>query len=451
MLHNEVVTRSFEKIVWALSFAFLLFAFNAGTFDSLISPTYAASAPYMVKNVLRGTTGEFWDLAAWGDKLAFKIVNSPQKNGLWLSDGTKQGTARLKAIQMPMTYQMLAFRSRFYFVANDGVHGFEPWVTDGTPQGTLMLTQITPGKRSGGVTFLGRAGNLVLYGAAPEPRYLWILGSTNGTPDGTHRIADVQPVAGASLGTTFMFAAWNKTTYRNELWKTDGTSDGTMPVKDVAVSAAYFFSGMWARNRVLWFFATDESNLGLWQSDGTEQGTGIFKALGDKNALSVISLARVQDTVFFVIRHNPTQHYELWHSDYTPDGTRMIHDFVSGSYTNPLLYAVGSKLLFAAADGTANMNLWSSDGTPEGTVQVAETNIQGGGAVVGDKLYFPNADETLDMELWQSDGTPDGTYRVANLNAQDSGDPHLLTAVKGTLFFTADDGIHGRALWAYKP
>lgn len=32
-----------------------------------------------------------------------------------------------------------------YFIADDGVHGFEPWVTDGTAAGTRMIVDVVPG------------------------------------------------------------------------------------------------------------------------------------------------------------------------------------------------------------------------------------------------------------------------------------------------------------------
>ena len=40
---------------------------------------------------------------------------------------------------------------------------------------------------------------------------------------------------------------------------------------------------------------------------------------------------------------------------------------------------------------------------------------------------------------WSRTSTPTTDY--------DYGDPSSLTGVGGTLFFTADDGIHGRELW----
>ena len=51
-------------------------------------------------------------------------------------------------------------------------------------------------------------------------------------------------------------------------------------------------------------------------------------------------------------------------------------------------------------------------------------------------------------ELWQSDGTAAGTALVKDINPGTySPGPSYLTAVGGTLFFTAFDYDHGRELW----
>ncbi len=69
---------------------------------------------------------------------------------------------------------------------------------------------------------------------------------------------------------------------------------------------------------------------------------------------------------------------------------------------------------------------------------------------VGDTLFFTADDGVHGRELWKSDGSRRGTALVKDIDPDDDdyyGGPDSLSAVGDTLFFTADDGVHGRELW----
>ena len=67
---------------------------------------------------------------------------------------------------------------------------------------------------------------------------------------------------------------------------------------------------------------------------------------------------------------------------------------------------------------------------------------------VGSTLYFAANDGVHGNELWKSDGTAAGTKMVKNIRPlAKSSDPQNLINVNGKLFFTANDGTHGRELW----
>jgi hypothetical protein len=54
--------------------------------------------------------------------------------------------------------------------------------------------------------------------------------------------------------------------------------------------------------------------------------------------------------------------------------------------------------------------------------------------------------------LWKTDGTAAGTSLVRDINVgEGSSVPATMTDVDGTLFFRADDGVHGNELWRTTP
>jgi ELWxxDGT repeat protein len=72
-------------------------------------------------------------------------------------------------------------------------------------------------------------------------------------------------------------------------------------------------------------------------------------------------------------------------------------------------------------------------------------------------LYFSATDGKHGQELWRSDGTVDGTVMVADINpgSADSlvGGTNAgnMAVINGSLYFAADDGVHGRELWVLPP
>jgi ELWxxDGT repeat protein len=74
-------------------------------------------------------------------------------------------------------------------------------------------------------------------------------------------------------------------------------------------------------------------------------------------------------------------------------------------------------------------------------------------ARIGSLSFFRACDRPHGCELWQSDGTAAGTRLVADLcSGPCSSEPdHLMASRDNVLFFSADDGQHGREPWVYEP
>jgi large repetitive protein len=148
---------------------------------------------------------------------------------------------------------------------------------------------------------------------------------------------------------------------------------------------------------------------------------------------------------------------ELWRSDGSPGGTRLVRDIRPGSAGSGLLAMTvhRGRLYFFADDGVWGLELWSSDGTREGTRLVRDVcpgpcpaALYGAIASAGDRLYF-TAGRFGDFELWRTDGTREGTRRVAapcSACFSFLGNP-LLPLPDGRVFFVLHHPQSGRELW----
>ncbi len=281
-----------------------------------------------------------------------------------------------------------------------------------------------------------------------------------------------------------------------ELWKTDGTLAGTVLVKDLLTGPESSDpSGLTELNGQLYFAADDGANgRELWKSDGTAAGTVLVRDIypgegyqwprGDGPYWSDPRwLTNVNGRLFFTADQGETG-AELWMTDGTTEGTRLVKDIAPGStnygyydYPNASspsqLANVNGTLYFAADDGTHGEELWKSDGTEAGTVLVRDIEpgagyqyYYGDGPYrsspkqfteVNGTLFFTAVTREHGEELWKSDGTESGTVMVKDLSPGDfateygvyprSSYPRDLTELNGVLFFTAFNVDDGEELW----
>jgi ELWxxDGT repeat protein len=130
---------------------------------------------------------------------AFFVRASGPSNGLWVSDGTRDGTKLVKDFAGAGQFgyaPSAAMGNNYYFSLNDEAsHRSELWKSDGTPQGTVLVREF----------------------AAPALTYE--------TPN---NIQDLTPVAG-TLASTLYFTV-DDGQYGRELWASDGTRAGTRRV-----------------------------------------------------------------------------------------------------------------------------------------------------------------------------------------------------------------------------
>ena len=145
----------------------------------------------------------------------------------------------------------------------------------------------------------------------------------------------------------------------------------------------------------------------------------------------------------FFLASEPNSGQELWVSDGTATGTRLLLDQCPGA-CDPFYFYLGelhNLLFFAAESGNASDGLWRTDGTPEGTVSLAPGRSVGSSAVLNGTLYFVSCVQNQ-CELWRTDGTVAGTGRALDLQGVS-----LFTTDGHRLFYTLP-GANGPDLWA---
>ncbi|HEV7609200.1 MAG TPA: ELWxxDGT repeat protein [Steroidobacteraceae bacterium] len=186
----------------------------------------------------------------------------------------------------------------------------------------------------------------------------------------------------------------------------------------------------------------------LWFTDGTPSGTRLIRDINPGTESSgPISFRRIGDVAVFQANdgiHGP----ELWRSDGTEAGTYLLADIGPGKQgfgSAPVFPGVvlNGILYFEADDGVSGSELWRTDGTREGTFLAADIvpGYAGSGpadlTVAGNRLYFRESDG-----LWVSDGTGAGTQKIADVVVL-----QCCVAAGDAVFFSANDGVHGGELW----
>jgi ELWxxDGT repeat protein len=210
------------------------------------------------------------------------------------------------------------------------------------------------------------------------------------------------------------------------------------------------------------YFRADDGVHGeeLWRSDDSAAGTTLVRDIRPGvDSAHPLKLTNVNGTLFF-IANDGVHGEELWRSDGTAASTTLIKDIWPGNINGypDFLTNVNGTLFFSANDGLHGTELWRSDGTAAGTTLVTDIRPGVSSAYpvkltdVNGTLFFVANDGTHGYELWRSDGTAAGTTLVKDISPTPSLNGNYLsdvtlTNVNGTLFFTADDGVHGEELW----
>lgn len=197
-------------------------------------------------------------------------------------------------------------------------------------------------------------------------------------------------------------------------------------------------------NGFVYFIATDGINGSeLWRTDGTENGTELFKEFitGSESGVSAITPFVSNNNLYFFAADGGADYY-LWKTDGTNAGTVKVKQFAS---IQAFHETINNQLIF-----TAENKMWKTDGTESGTIKLADYSIFGKTRFVksGNEIYFSGeASTSIGQELYKTDGTTISLVKNIYPNSNKDSYPNNFAALNGVVYFSANNGSSGYELW----
>ena len=323
------------------------------------------------------------------------------------------------------TLAVTAALGLLFFTAQDFIHGRELWVSDGTTAGTHMVRNLTAGDADSNITSIARVKGGVAFIVQRDSSTADLYFS-DGTAANTKSIRAASNTIFGSVGGYAYFT----TRDLGGIWYTDGTRLGTKEVAGTDIntqvpSIILPFKSQTLIVKLPQAGTSDNFHYELFLHDRINNKLRklppvIFSKAG------IARIAVVGDKLVYA--HEDIAHgAELWVSDGTAAGTKLVKDIFKGSigsfdtrwspyFDGPLAFR--GKAYFLANDNVHGAELWVSDGTPAGT-KLLKDIIPGVGGITNDVEFNDNVGHLITAypyivfwahgSLWRSDGTPAGT------------------------------------------
>lgn len=408
-------------------------------------------------------------LFVFGNKVLFPAdAQSGKGLELWVSDGTSAGTIQLDDFNAgtgsSFPSHFTPFNGALYYIATSGSNNYLRR-TDGTSANTVSIkTFSTVTDRIVGMGQVN--GSLVFVTVVDGTTRVW---KSDGTAAGTTVIKTITTVKIVSplftVSNNKAYFMVNDAANGTEPWVSDGTAAGTMLLKDTATgTTGANISQFVATPSGVAFFSYGE----LWKSNGTTAGTSVIKSFPQLDSVAGPDQLTASGTKLFFTVFDATSGREVWVSDGTAAGTTVTADLNTcstdqkpsyndnGSSSPEQLTPFNGKLLFTATTCAYGRELWISDGSAAGTKLVKDF-IPGAESspiidikwTSGNVAYLSGVHPAAGTELWQTDGSESGTQQIADIvSGSGSSSPFGYVQAGTRLFFVANTVAYGDELWS---
>jgi len=371
-----------------------------------------------------GDGSELYEICYSGGNVFFYAKSDDTGGALWVTDGTEAGTFNPVGFVDDSDSDLLYltdFNGTLFFRYYDNVHGVELWTSDGTVNGTAIFKDINVGGYGSGISQMVNANGTLFFKATDDVhgKELW---KSDGTVDGTVIVKDIHPgddgcalegITAADNAVFFWANDGGPGLINSQLWYSDGTEAGTIKLMEVADKSSSFTDVPPVVINGIYYIKLDSDTYGqeIWRSDGTVAGTVLLKDIAPGTDNSGASFLTNLDGMLFFKATDQVHGKELWVSDGTEAGTHMVKDIFPGSEGSVIqaITAYNGRVFFYAQNSSEDYyhDLWASDGTEEGTVIISEEISdydqldEARMKVSGDILFFTAYTSTYAAELWK--------------------------------------------------
>ena len=349
----------------------------------------------------------------------------------------------------------------YYFAAQSANYEEEIWKTDLTPEGTerssfAALAELDPAVAKDD-----------LFGFYP----------TRATPLDSDHFLEFQgrytPVVNTSHGRYFIYRRFQQGGRKDELYRlgSDGEQDPQLVWETGLLPSFHSFEvsqiaggeqqsrGLLEHDGVLYFLSSDpDHGLEIWRSDGTQMGTRRLVDLNPGPASSAARLVGLTADRLFVTATTPDHGEELW--SITADGDARVYDLRIGEESSDArkLAILEDVVYVSADDGIHGREVWAIQ--KDGSAKLYDIHAGASSsdpwftlydsritAALSNAAYFSADDGIHGRELWAA--TSELVRLEQDIRVGPIGSfPIILAQLSDAILFQANDGVHGRELWS---